>query len=168
MIIQVYYNEESPQKVTFWCPPPSQTMNSDSGKMPPLNTTSSAADVAASMNVSHSCSELSTSKALHISLDDNPNQMVYLKMESIVERMQRDEGRGVPVRTVKSFMTKIPSVFTGQDLIQWMLTHLDLNEVSEALILANRMAACGYFFPIDDHVLAVKNDNTYYRFQVRK
>lgn len=138
------------------------TMNSDSSNMPPLN---SAAEVAASMNVSHSCSELSTSKALHISLDDNPNQMVYLKMEAIVERMQRDED-GVSVRTVKSFMTKIPSVFTGQDLIQWMLTHLDLTEVSEALILANRMAACGYFFPIDDHVLAVKNDNTYYRFQV--
>ena len=30
---------------------------------------------------------------------------------------------------------------------------------------ANRMAAFGYFFPIDDHVLAVKNDHTYYRFQ---
>ena len=34
-------------------------------------------------------------------------------------------------------------------------------------MLANRMAASGYFFPIDDHVLQVKNDNTYYRFQVR-
>lgn len=28
------------------------------------------------------------------------------------------------------------------------------------------MASHGYFFPIDDHVLTVKNDNTYYRFQV--
>ena len=34
-------------------------------------------------------------------------------MESIVERMQ-DENIGVPVRTVKSFMSKIPSVFTGK------------------------------------------------------
>ncbi|KAK2184347.1 hypothetical protein NP493_269g00000 [Ridgeia piscesae] len=27
------------------------------------------------------------------------------------------------------------------------------------------MASYGYFFPIDDHILTVKNDNTYYRFQ---
>ncbi len=48
-----------------------------------------------------------------------------------------------------------------------MLVNLDLSDSSEALMLANRMAASGYFFPIDDHVLQVKNDNTYYRFQVR-
>lgn len=34
-------------------------------------------------------------------------------MEAIVERMQ-DPHSGVVVRTVKSFMSKIPSVFTGQ------------------------------------------------------
>ena len=34
------------------------------------------------------------------------------QMEAIIERMQ-DEQTGVPVRTVKSFMSKIPSVFTG-------------------------------------------------------
>lgn len=33
-------------------------------------------------------------------------------MEKIIEKMQ-DETAGVPVRTVKSFMSKIPSVFTG-------------------------------------------------------
>jgi hypothetical protein len=32
---------------------------------------------------------LPTSKALHISLDDNPNLAVYRKMEKIVERMQK-------------------------------------------------------------------------------
>ncbi|KAK7482208.1 hypothetical protein BaRGS_00026557, partial [Batillaria attramentaria] len=35
----------------------------------------------------------------------------------------------------------------------------------EALHLAHLMASHGYFFPIDDHMLTVKNDNTYYRFQ---
>ena len=35
----------------------------------------------------------------------------------------------------------------------------------EALHVAHLMAAHGYFFPIDDHSLAVKNDNTFYRFQ---
>lgn len=32
---------------------------------------------------------LPTSKALHISLDDNPNLAVYKKMERIIERMQK-------------------------------------------------------------------------------
>jgi hypothetical protein len=36
-----------------------------------------------------------------------------LQMELIVERMQ-DEQSGVPVKTVKSFISKVPSVFTGK------------------------------------------------------
>ena len=36
----------------------------------------------------------------------------------------------------------------------------------EALHLANLMCAHGYIFPIDDHILTVKNDGAYYRFQV--
>jgi len=41
------------------------------------------------------------------------NVYLYFQMEAIVERMQ-DEASGVPVRTVKSFMSKVPSVFTGK------------------------------------------------------
>ncbi len=52
-------------------------------------------------------------------------------------------------------------------LIKWSSARI-YRDTTEALLLSNRMAACGYFFPIDDHVLAVKNDNTYYRFQVRR
>ena len=37
---------------------------------------------------------------------------------------------------------------------------------AEALHLAHLLSAHGYLFPIDDHILTVKNDNTYYRFQV--
>ena len=85
-------------------------------------------------------------------------------MEQIIERMQ-DEQTGVPVRTVKGFMSKIPSVFTGSDLIAWMLRELDLDDQIEAIHLANLMASHGYFFPIDDHVLTVKADSTFYRFQ---
>jgi len=96
--------------------------------------------------------------------DWNPNQIVYRKMEAIVERMQ-DEHSGVPVRTVKSFRSKIPSVFCGADLINWMLRNLELDDVTEALHLANLLAAHGYVFPIDEHHLNVKNDYTYYRFQ---
>ena len=107
---------------------------------------------------------ITTSKALHINLEDNPNMIVYQKMEAILKRMQKEEV-GVPIRNVKSVWNKIPSVFTGQDLITWLLSNMDITDPIEALMLANRMAAAGYYFPIDDHVLAVKNDNTYYRFQ---
>lgn len=41
-------------------------------------------------------------------------------MEQIIEKMQ-DEQIGVPVRTVKSFMTKIPSVFTGESRVQTLI-----------------------------------------------
>ncbi|KAE8742235.1 hypothetical protein FOCC_FOCC012206 [Frankliniella occidentalis] len=85
-------------------------------------------------------------------------------MEAIIERMQ-DENTGVPVKTVKSFMAKIPSVFTGADLIQWMMKNLDIDELNEATHLACLMSSHGYLFPIDDHVLTVRNDNTFYRFQ---
>ncbi|XP_022907745.1 regulator of G-protein signaling 7 [Onthophagus taurus] len=96
--------------------------------------------------------------------EDSPNILLYKKMEKMVEKMQ-DEVTGVPVRTVKSFMSKIPSVFTGSDLIMWMLKNLDVDDQTEALHLAHLVASHGYFFPIDDHMLTVKNDNTFYRFQ---
>ncbi|XP_063992649.1 regulator of G-protein signaling 7 isoform X1 [Diachasmimorpha longicaudata] len=95
--------------------------------------------------------------------EDSPNYVVYKKMESIVEKML-DETNGVPVRTAKTFMTKIPSVFTGTDLIAWMMKNMDIDD-QEALRVAHLMASHGYFFPIDDHCLTVKNDNTFYRFQ---
>lgn len=41
-------------------------------------------------------------------------------MEAIIERMQ-DESTGVPVKTVKSFMSKIPSVFTGNTVLYYAL-----------------------------------------------
>ncbi|KAK3537331.1 hypothetical protein QTP70_008225 [Hemibagrus guttatus] len=40
-----------------------------------------------------------------------------------------------------------------------------LSPVLEALHLGTLMAAHGYFFPISDHVLTLKDDGTFYRFQ---
>lgn len=97
--------------------------------------------------------------------EDNPNFIVYKKMENIVERMQDETNNGVPVRTVKSFMSKIPSVFTGSDLVAWITKNMDVDDQTEALHIAHLMAAHGYFFPVDDHVLTVKADGTFYRFQ---
>lgn len=84
------------------------------------------------------------------------------QMEAIVEKMQCETG-GVLVRTVKAFMSKVPSVFTGADLITWMLKNLDVEDASEAMHLAHLISSHGYLFPIDDHHLTVKNDNTFYR-----
>ncbi|CAH2226333.1 jg25077, partial [Pararge aegeria aegeria] len=94
--------------------------------------------------------------------EESPNYLVYKKMEAIIEKMQ-DENTGVPVKTVKSFMTKIPSVFTGSDLVAWLNRHLNLEESWESQHIGGLLASHGYLFPIDDHCLSVKNDNTYYR-----
>uniref|UniRef100_A0A3Q3BDI8 Regulator of G protein signaling 6 n=1 Tax=Kryptolebias marmoratus TaxID=37003 RepID=A0A3Q3BDI8_KRYMA len=66
----------------------------------------------------------------------------------------QDETEGVPIRTVKSFMTKIPSVSSQSE-----------NDSSEAMHIGSLIAAQGYFFPISDHVLSLKDDGTLYRFQ---
>uniref|UniRef100_A0A4W6EIH4 Regulator of G protein signaling 7 n=1 Tax=Lates calcarifer TaxID=8187 RepID=A0A4W6EIH4_LATCA len=96
--------------------------------------------------------------------DESPNMIVYRKMEEVIARMQ-DEKNGIPIRTVKSFLTKIPSVFSGSDIVQWMIKNLDIEDQVEALHLGTLMAAHGYFFPISDHVLTLKDDGTFYRFQ---
>jgi regulator of G-protein signaling len=108
-------------------------------------------------------------------------------MESMIEKLQED-GTGIPIRTVKSFMSKIPSVFIGSDLVQWLQKQLNCDDTSknfyvrtllysslrenfeiclkdEMLHFAHLLSSHGYIFPIDDHVLNVKNDNTFYRFQ---
>lgn len=58
----------------------------------------------------------------------HPNHMVYQKMESLVNHML-DAETGVPIKTVKSFLSKVPSVFTGQDLIAWIMKSLDMSDL---------------------------------------
>uniref|UniRef100_A0A6Q2XJ99 Regulator of G protein signaling 6 n=1 Tax=Esox lucius TaxID=8010 RepID=A0A6Q2XJ99_ESOLU len=96
--------------------------------------------------------------------EDSPNMILYRKIEQIVTRVQ-DETEGVPVRTVKSFLTKIPSVVTGTDIVQWMMKNLAIEDPGEAMHIGSLIAAQGYFFPISDHVLSLKDDGTFYRFQ---
>ncbi|KAK3537332.1 hypothetical protein QTP70_008223 [Hemibagrus guttatus] len=48
--------------------------------------------------------------------DDSPNTLVYRKMEDLIARMQ-DEKNGIPIRTVKSFLSKIPSVFSERTVM---------------------------------------------------
>uniref|UniRef100_A0A8C7EH27 Regulator of G protein signaling 6 n=1 Tax=Nothoprocta perdicaria TaxID=30464 RepID=A0A8C7EH27_NOTPE len=80
--------------------------------------------------------------------------------------MQDDKTGGVPIRTVKSFLSKIPSVVTGADIVQWLMKNLSIEDPVEAIHLGSLVAAQGYIFPISDHVLTLKDDGTFYRFQV--
>ncbi|KAM4690915.1 regulator of G-protein signaling 6 isoform 1-T1 [Rhinophrynus dorsalis] len=97
--------------------------------------------------------------------DNTPNMIVYRKIEDIITRMQDDKAGGVPIRTVKSFLSKIPSVVTGADIVQWLVKSLNIDDPVEAIHLGSLIAAQGYIFPISDHVLTLKDDGTFYRFQ---
>ncbi|PKU33404.1 regulator of g-protein signaling hypothetical protein [Limosa lapponica baueri] len=44
-------------------------------------------------------------------------------IEDIITRMQDDKTGGVPIRTVKSFLSKIPSVVTGVLAMQLVSSH---------------------------------------------
>uniref|UniRef100_A0A8C8FQB3 Regulator of G-protein signaling 7 n=1 Tax=Oncorhynchus tshawytscha TaxID=74940 RepID=A0A8C8FQB3_ONCTS len=67
--------------------------------------------------------------------DESPNMIVYRKMEDVIARMQ-DEKNGIPIRTVKSFLSKIPSVFSGSDIVQWMIKNLNIDD--QAVYLCKR------------------------------
>lgn len=61
----------------------------------------------------------------------HPNLIVYRRMEAVINQMLSAED-GVPIKTVKSFLSKIPSVFTGQDIIAWILKHIEVSDLSKA------------------------------------
>uniref|UniRef100_A0A673CLT7 Regulator of G protein signaling 6 n=1 Tax=Sphaeramia orbicularis TaxID=375764 RepID=A0A673CLT7_9TELE len=77
----------------------------------------------------------------------------------------QDETEGVPIRTVKSFMTKIPSVMCMSLILFWITLSSSVALTAEAMHIGTLIAAQGYFFPISDHVLSLKDDGTFYRFQ---
>ncbi|XP_044732204.1 uncharacterized protein LOC123295059 isoform X2 [Chrysoperla carnea] len=90
--------------------------------------------------------------------------LAFDKMEGLVREMQ-DPVSGVPVGCQKLFLTSIPSVFLGYDLIEWLMERLGIEE-SEALNIANQLCQYGYFFPVSDSKnLVVKDDSSLYRFQ---
>ncbi|XP_077945542.1 regulator of G-protein signaling 6 isoform X2 [Gasterosteus aculeatus] len=97
--------------------------------------------------------------------EDSPNMIVYRKIEGIVTRIQDEKAGGVAIRTVKSFLSKIPSVVSGADIVQWLMKNLSIEDPAEAIHLGSLVAAHGYIFPISDHVLTLKDDGTLYRFQ---
>ncbi|XP_030625504.1 regulator of G-protein signaling 6-like isoform X3 [Chanos chanos] len=97
--------------------------------------------------------------------EDSPNMIVYRKIEDIIMRIQDENSGGVPIRTVKSFLSKVPSVVSGSEIVQWLMRNLSIEDTAEAIHLGSLIAAHGYIFPISDHVLTLRDDGTLYRFQ---
>ena len=98
--------------------------------------------------------------------NNSPNMILYKKMEEIITKMM-DADSGVTIKTVKSLLTRIPDVFSGEDVVVWLKDNLDIGDEDEAIHLGSLIAAHGYFFPIDDHIISLKNDNSFYRFQAK-
>ena len=47
----------------------------------------------------------------------------------------QDPESGVPLKAVKSFLSRIPDVFTGEDLVTWLRKTYDIDSVDEAIHL---------------------------------
>uniref|UniRef100_A0A672SDI7 Regulator of G-protein signaling 6-like n=1 Tax=Sinocyclocheilus grahami TaxID=75366 RepID=A0A672SDI7_SINGR len=99
------------------------------------------------------------------SSDDNMQSPKQRTLPNLITLPFSCKTTSVPVRTVKSFLSKIPSVVTGSDIVQWMMKNLIIDDPAEAIHIGSLIAAQGYIFPISDHVLTLKDDGTLYRFQ---
>lgn len=105
-----------------------------------------------------------SSHIMNTDLDHKPRHMVYGKMEKLIQQMQHTHN-GVPVKSQKTFLTMIPAVFTGEDMIQWLRRRMNCFD-EEAQHLATLFCHYGYIFPVTDtKVLTVKDDTSLYRFQ---
>lgn len=64
----------------------------------------------------------------------NPNHGTWERIEELV-RLMKDPMNGVPLRAVKSFLSRIPDVFTGEDLVQWLRKSYGVDSNDEAVHL---------------------------------
>ena len=52
-------------------------------------------------------------------------------------KLMRHPDTGVPLRAVKSFLSRIPDVFTGEDLVGWLRKTYDIDTADEAIHLGS-------------------------------
>ncbi|XP_074647639.1 regulator of G-protein signaling 7-like [Tubulanus polymorphus] len=101
----------------------------------------------------------------HYCVPNSSNEMVFSKIENIVQGMQNPIN-GVLVRCQKIFLTTIPSAFTGYDLVEWLIEKMQMLDSTEAVHMANLFCQYGYIFPVtESRNIFVKDDNSLYRFQ---
>ena len=69
-------------------------------------------------------------KQCDLSYDGKSNTFIL----ELVKLMRHPET-GVPLRAVKSFLSRIPDVFTGEDLVGWLRKTYDIDTADEAIHL---------------------------------
>ena len=61
------------------------------------------------------------------------NRLIKAGLELV--RLMRNPETGVPLKAVKSFLSRIPDVFTGEDLVTWLRKTYDIDSADEAIHL---------------------------------
>ena len=85
-------------------------------------------------------------------------------LKLIVYEMQNEE-LGLNVRDRKQFLDRVPSCFTGQDVLDWLFHNFKLFDRLEAQHIAQRLLDAGYIFPLEYNPKIRDSPNELYRFQ---
>ncbi|KHJ47332.1 regulator of G protein signaling domain protein [Trichuris suis] len=89
----------------------------------------------------------------------------FHKMDALCVQMMSPEI-GLPVKGQKYFRTYVPASFTGNELIEWLISNLLDVDQAEALHLANQLCIFGYVFPVFEATASIKEDNCLFRLQI--
>jgi len=93
-------------------------------------------------------------------------ELLANKMEKVVKDMQR-KNTGIPILKTGGYK-EYPNVFTGKAMVNWLMNYFELTNVKEAEELCSRFANYGYVIPINLDNVTVKNDGSFYKFQLEK
>ncbi|VDN52558.1 unnamed protein product [Dracunculus medinensis] len=75
-------------------------------------------------------------------------------------------AESAPLKTHKYFRVAVPQALTGQTLVAFLQELMSFDDAADALHLATLLLQHGYLFPVIEHSLVVKDDNTLYRLQL--
>eukprot|EP01136_Pigoraptor_vietnamica_P012439 Opistho-1_new@52364 len=99
--------------------------------------------------------------------EELPDASVRVKQLELMEKLtleMQDEKSGLKISDQKQFLGAVtPSVFTGADMIDWLMRRLQFFDKNEAIHFAQKLYEAGYLFPID--YSSVKANDSFYRFQ---
>ena len=56
-----------------------------------------------------------------------PRSLQFQRMERIIKAMQHPTA-GVPIRNQKLFLTTVPNAFTGNDITEWIMQKLNIED----------------------------------------
>ncbi|VDK48217.1 unnamed protein product [Anisakis simplex] len=88
--------------------------------------------------------------------------LVSARLDSLSLRI----AESAPLKTHKYFRVAVPQALTGQTLVAFLQELMAFDDPTDALHLATLLLQHGYLFPVIEHSLVVKDDNTLYRLQL--